>query len=571
MPLATGTATASACERRSGPTGRPHPVFPEPAPLDGPRPGPDHRPVQPEGRRRQDHDDHQPRRRARRVRPQGAAVDFDPQGALSAGLGVRPTSRRRSTTCSGRRASTADDVLHPDRRRRTSTCIPATSTSPAAEVHLVNEVAREQILGPGAAQGRDRLRRHPDRLPALARPAHRQRAHREPRRAHPARVRVLRPARRRAADRDDRQGAGPAQPGIELDGILATMYDSRTLHSREVLERVVRGVRRRGARDGDRPHGEVPGRDASPASPITSFAPSTPAAEAYRAARPGADRSRGAVACAAIAAAGEPDRWTGSETDAAERRGFRSHLDNFEGPFDLLLSLISKHKLDVTEVVAVPGHRRVHRLHPRPRAATGTSTRPPSSWSSPRPCSTSRPPGCCPQRRGGGRGGPRAARGPRPAVRPAAAVPRVQAGRRRSSPPGWPRRPGATRGPCGWSRSTPSCCPRSSSASAPEGFAGLAVKAMQPKPEPQVYVDHIHAPLVSVREQAAMLVARLRRVRRGQLPRAHRGRAGHPHRRRALPGAAGAVPGGGRRLGPGRGAGGAHGALDRRRGRRAAR
>ena len=29
---------------------------------------------------------------------------------------------------------------------------------------------------------------------------------------------------------------------------------------------------------------------------------------------------------------------------------FEVHLDNFEGPFDLLLSLIAKHKLDVTEV-----------------------------------------------------------------------------------------------------------------------------------------------------------------------------------------------------------------------------
>ncbi|MFD6153071.1 segregation/condensation protein A [Streptomyces sp. NPDC060243] len=46
----------------------------------------------------------------------------------------------------------------------------------------------------------------------------------------------------------------------------------------------------------------------------------------------------------------------------------------------------------------------------------------------------------------------------------------------------------------------------------PEGFARLAVKAMQPKPEPSVYVDHIHAPLVSVREQAGLLVARLREV-----------------------------------------------------------
>ncbi|MER5685392.1 ScpA family protein [Streptomyces sp. NPDC002205] len=43
-----------------------------------------------------------------------------------------------------------------------------------------------------------------------------------------------------------------------------------------------------------------------------------------------------------------------------------------------------------------------------------------------------------------------------------------------------------------------------------EGFARLAVKAMQPKPKPQVYIDHIHAPLVSVREQAEIVVARLR-------------------------------------------------------------
>src|SRR3954453_21527178 len=35
-----------------------------------------------------------------------------------------------------------------------------------------------------------------------------------------------------------------------------------------------------------------------------------------------------------------------SEASAA----FEVRLDNFEGPFDLLLSLISKHKLDITEV-----------------------------------------------------------------------------------------------------------------------------------------------------------------------------------------------------------------------------
>ncbi|MFG3156633.1 segregation/condensation protein A [Streptomyces sp. NPDC048219] len=46
----------------------------------------------------------------------------------------------------------------------------------------------------------------------------------------------------------------------------------------------------------------------------------------------------------------------------------------------------------------------------------------------------------------------------------------------------------------------------------PEGFAKLAVKAMQPRPKPQVYVEHIHAPLVSVQEQAQVVVARLREL-----------------------------------------------------------
>ena len=35
-----------------------------------------------------------------------------------------------------------------------------------------------------------------------------------------------------------------------------------------------------------------------------------------------------------------------TETDGV----FQVHLTNFTGPFDLLLQLISKHKLDVTEV-----------------------------------------------------------------------------------------------------------------------------------------------------------------------------------------------------------------------------
>lgn len=43
---------------------------------------------------------------------------------------------------------------------------------------------------------------------------------------------------------------------------------------------------------------------------------------------------------------------TGSVVEPATEQApaFALHLDNFEGPFDLLLSLIAKHKLDITEV-----------------------------------------------------------------------------------------------------------------------------------------------------------------------------------------------------------------------------
>ena len=73
------------------------------------------------------------------------AVDFDPQGALSAGLGV-PTHDVPTIYELLLGANTAaSDVIVP-----TSTpgldVIPANIDLSAAEVHLVNEVAREQIL-----------------------------------------------------------------------------------------------------------------------------------------------------------------------------------------------------------------------------------------------------------------------------------------------------------------------------------------------------------------------------------------------------------------------------------------
>ncbi|RAG83221.1 segregation/condensation protein A [Streptacidiphilus pinicola] len=43
-----------------------------------------------------------------------------------------------------------------------------------------------------------------------------------------------------------------------------------------------------------------------------------------------------------------------------------------------------------------------------------------------------------------------------------------------------------------------------------EAFAMMAARAMEPKPKPVVYVDHIHTPKVSVREQAELVMALLR-------------------------------------------------------------
>src|SRR5580693_4616270 len=46
----------------------------------------------------------------------------------------------------------------------------------------------------------------------------------------------------------------------------------------------------------------------------------------------------------------DPDGLGSDDSPPAAPAGFEVHLDVFEGPFDLLLGLISKHKLDITEV-----------------------------------------------------------------------------------------------------------------------------------------------------------------------------------------------------------------------------
>lgn len=61
----------------------------------------------------------------------------------------------------------------------------------------------------------------------------------------------------------------------------------------------------------------------------------------------GLDQEPDVVETAAEPAA--PDAATAAP-EATDAHGFRIRLTNFEGPFDLLLQLISQHRLDVTEV-----------------------------------------------------------------------------------------------------------------------------------------------------------------------------------------------------------------------------
>ena len=208
------------------------------------------------------------------------AIDFDPQGALSAGLGVPahdvPTiyELMLGTVKDPHDAiiETAYDNLH---------VIPANIDLSAAEVHLINEVARETILARIIAKVANEY----DVVLIDCQPSLGLLTVNALTAAHGVLipleceffalrgVALLVETIEKVKDR--------LNPAIELDGILPTMYDARTLHSREVLERVVETF-------GDSVFETVIGRtvkfpDANVAgAPITTFAPTHSAADAYR-------------------------------------------------------------------------------------------------------------------------------------------------------------------------------------------------------------------------------------------------------------------------------------------------
>ena len=221
------------------------------------------------------------------------AVDFDPQGALSAGLGIQTHDIPTIYDMLLNTKRDPHEVIVPSRVDGLD-IIPANIDLSAAEVHLVNEVAREQIL----AQVLRKVSNDYDVILVDCQPSLGLLTVNALTASHGViipleceffalrGVALLIETIDKVRDR--------LNPTITLDGVLATMYDPRTLHSREVLERVVEAF-------GDDVLETVIGRtvkfpDASVSGmPITEFAPEHSAAQAYlRLARELVDR--GAVA-----------------------------------------------------------------------------------------------------------------------------------------------------------------------------------------------------------------------------------------------------------------------------------
>ncbi|MDF2444651.1 MAG: chromosome partitioning protein [Subtercola sp.] len=263
-----------------GPTGRPFRVFPQPAPLKS----------------------HGPARIISLCNQKGGvgkttttvnlgatladdgrrvlAIDFDPQGALSAGLGV---DTHDSLTIYDLLLGTEKDPRKVIRSTSVPNfdIIPANIDLSAAEVHLISEVARETIL----ARVLRRVSDDYDVILIDCQPSLGLLTVNALTASHGVLipleceffalrgVALLVETIEKVKDR--------LNPAIKLDGILATMYDSRTLHSREVMQRVVDAF-------GPEVLETVIGRtikfpDASVSgTPITQFAPDHPAANAYR-------------------------------------------------------------------------------------------------------------------------------------------------------------------------------------------------------------------------------------------------------------------------------------------------
>jgi len=264
-----------------GPTGRPLPIFPDPPPLAR----------------------HGPARICAVCNQKGGVgkttttinlgaglaewgrrvllVDFDPQGALSVGLGIQPHELEATVyNLLMDRGVTAQDIV-----LKTNVAgmdlLPSNIDLSGAEVQLVHEVGREFVLG----RVLEPLLPDYDVVLIDCQPSLGLLTVNALACAHG----VLVPleceyfAMRGVAllmETIDKVSSR-LNHSLVMDGLLATMFDSRTLHSREVLQGVVEGF-------GDKVFHTVISRtvrfpDASVAGePITSFDPASMGANSYR-------------------------------------------------------------------------------------------------------------------------------------------------------------------------------------------------------------------------------------------------------------------------------------------------
>ncbi len=264
-----------------GPTGRPMPVIPEPTPLTG----------------------HGPARVVSLCNQKGGVgkttttinlgaslteygrrvllVDFDPQGSLSVGLGLNPHEMELTIyNLLMDRQTRIEDVVVPSGVPGMD-LLPSNIDLSAAEVQLVHEVAREQTLARVLAPALE----HYDVVLIDCQPS----LGLLTVNALTASDGVLVPLEceyfalrgvallKNTIDKVQER----LNPKLEIDGVLGTMFDGRTLHGREVMQRLVEAwgeqvfhtVIRRTVKFSD---STVAGE------PITTYAADSTGADAYR-------------------------------------------------------------------------------------------------------------------------------------------------------------------------------------------------------------------------------------------------------------------------------------------------
>jgi chromosome partitioning protein len=208
-------------------------------------------------------------------------VDFDPQGALSVGLGINPHELDLTLyNLLLDRNVGIDEVLLKTNVPNLD-LLPCNIDLSAAEVQLVNEVAREQTLQRALAPVLDEY----DVVIIDCQPSLGLLTVNALTVAHAVVVPLeceyfaLRGVALLADTIEKVQQR--LNPNLKLEGILATMYDARTVHGREVMSRVVDAF-------GDTVFHTVIGRTVRfpettvAGEPITSYASTSNGAKAYR-------------------------------------------------------------------------------------------------------------------------------------------------------------------------------------------------------------------------------------------------------------------------------------------------